>query len=58
MEEVISLEKALKGLFDGDLDCHEVDLVETLPPPVSSWGIEVTVGSESVVGTREDPDLR
>ncbi|CAI9289784.1 unnamed protein product [Lactuca saligna] len=27
VEEVISLEKALQGLFDGDLQCRDVDLI-------------------------------
>lgn len=35
-----------------------IDLIETLPPLVFSRGIEVTIGSESVFGTSEDPDLR
>ncbi|CAI9263906.1 unnamed protein product [Lactuca saligna] len=57
VDEIISLEKALQGLVDGDLECRDVDLVETLPPSVSSWGIEAIVGSESVIVTDEDPDL-
>ncbi|CAI9264002.1 unnamed protein product [Lactuca saligna] len=35
VEEVISLEKPLQGLFDGDLHLRYDDLVETLPPPIS-----------------------
>lgn len=57
MEEVICLEKALQGLFNGDLQCRDIDLVETLMPTVSGRGIEVVVGSKSVTDANKDPDL-
>ena len=56
MEEVISLEKAILDHFDGELQCRNIDLVETLPPPGQE--IEAIVGSESATSTDEDPDLR
>ncbi|CAI9299511.1 unnamed protein product [Lactuca saligna] len=34
-EETISLESALHGLFEGEIQCHEFDLVESFPHPVS-----------------------
>lgn len=42
------MDRALKGLFEGEIQCREVDLVEVLPPSVSGQGIEAT--HESLVG--------
>lgn len=57
----MSLQRPIQGLFDNDLECHDIDLVETLPPLVSVQGIEVIsespVGLDDVVGTGEEPDL-
>ncbi|CAI9275929.1 unnamed protein product [Lactuca saligna] len=60
MEEVVSLKKNLHGLFDGELQCRDVDLVETLPPHVSSRGIEATISSDIIVtgASEKDPDLQ
>ncbi|CAI9297556.1 unnamed protein product [Lactuca saligna] len=33
VEDIVSLEKALRGLPDGELQVRDVDLVEALPPP-------------------------
>ncbi|CAI9263255.1 unnamed protein product [Lactuca saligna] len=57
VEEVVSLEKALQGLFNGELLCRDVDLVEALPPLVSGRGIKATIGSDSATGIDEDLDL-
>ena len=61
MEEIISLERALRGLFDGELECRDIELVETLQPPVSNPGIgailESSSGSEDVVSTSKESDL-
>ncbi|CAI9278323.1 unnamed protein product [Lactuca saligna] len=45
MEDTISLEKALRGLFDGELQVCDVDLVEALPPYFSVQRIMATAGS-------------
>lgn len=58
VKEVISLEKALQGLLDSELECHDVEPIETLPPPFSARGIEVIVDLENVVSTEEDPNLQ
>lgn len=58
VEEVISLERALQGLFDDDLECRGVYLLDTIPPPVSGRGIEATIGSESATSADEDSDLQ
>ncbi|CAI9259200.1 unnamed protein product [Lactuca saligna] len=46
--EIISLERALQGLFEGKIQCHKVDLMEAIPPPVFGQGIEAT--HESLAG--------
>ena len=56
-EADISLEMALRAYYQGQLCHREIDLVEALPPPVSSRGIEATIGSDSVTATDEDPNL-
>lgn len=44
------MERALQGLFEGEIQCREIDLVEALPPPVSGEGIEVSHESPTGVG--------
>lgn len=62
VEEIISLERALQGLFDGELECLHIDLIETLPPLVSDRSIEAIPGSlsglEDVVGVGKESDMQ
>ena len=44
VEETNSLEKALRGVFEGELQGRDVDLMEALPPPFlakGSWQLPV-----------------